>query len=70
MWFYPKKGKYSHYRSTGAGKRYLACAFANQMCRQGYRARYIRLPQLFQAIDIAKADCGYIKLMEHVAKLS
>ena len=34
----------------------LACAFANQACRQGYGARYIRLPKLFQAISIAKAD--------------
>ena len=55
---------------TGAGKTYLACAFANQACRQGYGARYIRLPKLFQAISIAKADGSYIKLMEHVAKLS
>jgi DNA replication protein DnaC len=55
---------------TGAGKTYLACAFANQACRQGYGARYIRLPKLFQEISIAKADGSYIKLMEHVAKLS
>lgn len=54
---------------TGAGKTYLACAFANQACRQGYGARYIRLPKLFQAITIAKADGSYIKLMEYVAKL-
>lgn len=55
--------------STGAGKTYLACAFANQACRQGYGARYIRLPKLFQAITIAKADGSYIKLMDYVAKL-
>jgi DNA replication protein DnaC len=55
---------------TGAGKTYLACAFANQACRLGHSARYIRLPKLFQAITIAKADGSYIKLMEHVAKLS
>lgn len=54
---------------TGAGKTYLACAFANQACRQGYGARYIRLPKLFQAITISKADGSYIKLMEYVAKL-
>lgn len=56
--------------STGAGKTYLACAFANQACRQGYGARYIRLPKLFQEITIAKADGSYIKLMEYVSKLS
>lgn len=55
---------------TGAGKTWLSCAFANQACRQGYGARYIRLPKLFQAIGIAKADGSYIKLMEYVAKLS
>jgi DNA replication protein DnaC len=55
--------------ATGTGKTYLACAFANQACRQGYGARYIRLPKLFQAITIAKADGSYIKLMEYVAKL-
>ena len=56
--------------STGVGKTYLACAFANQACRQGYGARYIRLPKLFQEISIAKADGSYIKLMEYVSKLS
>lgn len=55
---------------TGSGKTYLGCAFANQACRLGYGARYIRLPKLFQAINIAKADGSYIKLMEHVSKLS
>lgn len=55
---------------TGAGKTWLSCAFANQACRQGYGARYIRLPKLFQAINISKADGSYIKLMEYVAKLS
>lgn len=54
---------------TGTGKTYLACAFANQACRQGHGARYIRLPKLFQAITIAKADGSYIKLMEYVSKL-
>jgi len=55
--------------STGAGKTYLACAFANQACRLGYGVRYIRLPKLFQAISIAKADGSYIKMMDYVAKL-
>lgn len=55
---------------TGAGKTWLSCAFANQACRQGYGARYIRLPKLFQAIGISKADGSYIKLMEYVSKLS
>ena len=31
---------------TGVGKSYLACALAQQACRLGYCARYLRLPRL------------------------
>jgi DNA replication protein DnaC len=47
---------------TGVGKTYLACAFANRACRMGLSAFYIRLPQLFQNLAIAKADGSYPKL--------
>ena len=30
---------------TGIGKTYLACAFAQKACREGYRALYVRLPK-------------------------
>lgn len=53
---------------TGTGKTYLACAFANQACRQGFSARYLRLPRLFQALDIAKGDGSYIKLLTSLEK--
>lgn len=53
---------------TGTGKTYLACAFANQACRMNFSARYVRLPKLFQSIDIAKADGSYTKLLAHIAK--
>lgn len=53
---------------TGTGKTYLACAFANQACRMNFSARYVRLPKLFQTIDIAKADGSYTKLLAHIAK--
>lgn len=33
---------------TGSGKSYLACALGKSACRQGYRTRYIRLPDLLQ----------------------
>lgn len=55
---------------TGIGKTYLGCAFANQACRQGFSARYIRLPKLLQTIVMAKGDGTYIKMMELLAKTS
>lgn len=55
---------------TGIGKTYLGCAFANQACRQGFSARYVRLPKLLQTIVIAKGDGTYIKVMELLAKTS
>ncbi|MCX7120054.1 MAG: IS21-like element helper ATPase IstB [Legionellales bacterium] len=55
---------------TGIGKTYLGCAFANQACRQGFSARYVRLPKLLQTIVIAKGDGTYIKMMELLAKTS
>ena len=53
---------------TGTGKTYLACALAQKACRMKLGARYIRLPKLFQTIDIAKADGSYTKLLEQIAK--
>ena len=55
---------------TGIGKTYLGCAFANQACRQGFSARYVRLPKLLQTIVIAKGDGTYIKMMGLLAKTS
>lgn len=53
---------------TGIGKTYLGCAFANQACREGFSARYVRLPKLLQTIAIAKGDGTYIKMMDLLAK--
>ncbi len=53
---------------TGTGKTYLACALAQKACRMNLAARYIRLPKLFQTIDIAKADGSYAKLFILLAK--
>ena len=32
---------------TGTGKTWIACALANQACRQGHTVLYLRMPRLF-----------------------
>ena len=53
---------------TGIGKTWLACALAQKACREGYRARYLRLPRFLQDLNISKADGRYTKLLSELAK--
>ena len=53
---------------TGAGKTYLACALANRACRMGLSAFYIRIPNLFQELAIARADGSYSKIMKKLLR--
>lgn len=55
---------------TGVGKTFLACALANQACRQGATALYYRLPRLLQELAIARGDGRYTKLLAQFAKVS
>lgn len=54
---------------TGTGKTWLACALANQACRRNFTARYLRLPRLFQALEVAKGDGSYPKLLASLEKI-
>jgi DNA replication protein DnaC len=54
--------------ATGLGKTWLGCALANRACREGYSALYARLPRLFHALQIARADGSYIKELARLAK--
>lgn len=53
---------------TGTGKTYIACALAQQACRQGYRAIYRRAPRLFQELALARADGSYARLLARLAR--
>lgn len=53
---------------TGAGKTFLACALANEACRQGHSAAYYRAPRLLHELAIARADGTYQKLLLRLAK--
>lgn len=54
---------------AGVGKSYLACALAQQACRLGFSARYLRLPRLLEELAIARADGSYAKLLRRLAKI-
>lgn len=53
---------------TGIGKTFLACALANQACRQGYCALYVRLPRLLSALALGRGDGSYGKTLAQLAK--
>ena len=53
---------------TGVGKSYVAIALAHKACREGYSARYLRLPRLLQALQGAKGDGSYPKLLKQLAR--
>jgi len=52
---------------SGVGKTYLACALANQACRQGFSAKYYRVSKLLSDLTMAKGDGSYPKLMSKLA---
>ncbi|MGH9402114.1 MAG: IS21-like element helper ATPase IstB [Terriglobia bacterium] len=41
---------------TGVGKSWLACALAEKACRDGFSAFFLRAPQLFRDLALARAD--------------
>jgi DNA replication protein DnaC len=53
---------------TGVGKSYLACAFAQKSCREGYSSLYLRISRLFKDLSLAKGDGRYVKMLSNFAK--
>lgn len=53
---------------TGVGKSYMACAFAQKACREGYSAVYVRIARLFADLGLARGDGRYIKMLSGLAK--
>ena len=54
---------------AGVGKTWIACALAHKACREGYRARYLRLPRLLESLPIAKGDGTYAKLLLQLSRM-
>jgi len=53
---------------TGVGKSFLACAYAQKACREGFNTLYLRMTKLFEDLSLAKGDGRYLKLLTSFAK--
>jgi DNA replication protein DnaC len=53
---------------TGVGKSWIGCALGNKACREGLSTRYFRLSRLFQALQMARADGTWTKLIRELAR--
>jgi DNA replication protein DnaC len=56
---------------TGSGKSFMASAFGVAACRQFYKVKYIRLPELLDELSLAKlaADGSYRKCIKKYTKV-
>ena len=48
---------------------FLACALAQQACRQGLSALYLRAPRLFDELSVCHADGSFRKRLAAIAKV-
>jgi len=56
--------------ATGTGKSYLGCALGVAANRNFYSARYIRLPDLFAELAIARGEGGFQKIIKEYKKVN
>jgi len=54
--------------ASGAGKTYMGCAFGVSACRQLYKVKYIRLPELLEDLNIARGEGLYKKTVANYKK--
>lgn len=56
--------------ASGAGKTWIACAFAMAACRNYYTTKYIRLPDLLNELAVARGEGTFLKVMKAYKKVS
>jgi DNA replication protein DnaC len=54
--------------ATGSGKSYLACAFGIEACKNFYTVKYLRLPELFIEMEMARTEGNFTKIVKQYAK--
>jgi len=53
---------------TGVGKSWLACALGHKACREDLSVLYQRAPRMFAALDLARGDGRYAKLLASLGR--
>ncbi len=53
----------------GVGKSWLACALGQKACREDLSTAYHRVPRLFAALALARADGRYARMLRQIAKV-
>jgi len=54
---------------TGIGKTWLARAFAQKACRDGYTALFQKATELFRSLATSRADGSHSKLLYHLGRV-
>ncbi len=54
--------------STGCGKTFVACAFGQKACREGFSVVYRRVPRMLSELQIAHGDGSLPRLLARWAK--
>lgn len=54
---------------TGIGKSYMATALAHKACRNGFTAKYFRVPRFFQELTVHRLKNRYSSLLNRLAKI-
>ena len=55
---------------TGAGKSYIAQAYANKAMSMGYSAMYLRVPRLMQHLQAIRGDEEYLKYLARLKRIN
>jgi len=55
---------------TGAGKSYIAQAYANKAMSMGYSALYLRVPRLMQYLQAIRGNEEYLKYLARLKKIN
>jgi len=53
---------------AGSGKTYLACALAQQACRNGFRSLYFQAQKLFRDLATARCDGSLTRLLARITR--